>query len=313
MGVLLTCVGLVPLQELMVARGNGATRTGHLALASPAVLLKNALGFTLVAASVPATTMLTWISLAFVVIGSFALAIWVFLRAQGVETWEATPGQRWGIRLGIVGLVLLPVLLADTNYDNPAPPPNKAPAIRGLFGRNGSNLALVPTGGQFPRRCCSPLLNRETSALGTDAANRRDLLLLLPVDTAEHIDHVSVTVAGDNGLTATTDSAPEMETHEYANDSGPVIADGQHLAQGWVARVPVTLNPAKPWDIGGNRYPLTVTASYNLTQSDRPRTFNARGAVEAQVSGAIYEMGIASAILPLLCLGAAIGRWRRTK
>src|SRR4029077_9571340 len=44
-GVLLTYAALVPLQELMVARGNGATRIGRLTLLSPAVLLKNALGF----------------------------------------------------------------------------------------------------------------------------------------------------------------------------------------------------------------------------------------------------------------------------
>src|ERR1700687_1845690 len=56
MGVLLAYAGLVPLQEVMVAQANGATRTGHLALMSPAVLLKNALGFTLVAGSIPATT-----------------------------------------------------------------------------------------------------------------------------------------------------------------------------------------------------------------------------------------------------------------
>jgi hypothetical protein len=47
MGVLLAYVGLMPLQELMVSLGNGATRTGHLTLMSPAVLLKNALGFVL--------------------------------------------------------------------------------------------------------------------------------------------------------------------------------------------------------------------------------------------------------------------------
>src|ERR1035438_1417524 len=47
---------LIPLQELMVAQGNGATRTGHLTLLSPAVLLKNALGFTLAAGSIPTTT-----------------------------------------------------------------------------------------------------------------------------------------------------------------------------------------------------------------------------------------------------------------
>jgi len=61
----------------MVAQGNGATRTGRLTLASPAVLLKNALGFTLAASSIPATTRLTWISLSAIVIGALALAAWV--------------------------------------------------------------------------------------------------------------------------------------------------------------------------------------------------------------------------------------------
>ncbi len=34
------------------------------------------------------------------------------------------------------------------------------------------------------------------------------------------------------------------------------------------------------------------------------------GAVEAEVSRAIYEMGAASSILPLICLGAAFMRWQ---
>jgi hypothetical protein len=53
MGVLLVYAGLIPLQELLVAQGNGATRTGLLTLASVGVLLKNALGFTLAASSIP--------------------------------------------------------------------------------------------------------------------------------------------------------------------------------------------------------------------------------------------------------------------
>ncbi len=166
MGVLLAYAGLVPLQELMVAQGNGATRTGHLTLGSPAVLLKNALGFTLVAGSIPATTTLTWISLLVVVTGAFALAGWVFLRAQGVETWETTRSQRWTITLMIVAIILLPVILADTNYDNPAPHANNAPAIRGLFARASSSLALAPPGGQPPARCCSTILNRDDGVLG---------------------------------------------------------------------------------------------------------------------------------------------------
>ncbi|HEY3883654.1 MAG TPA: ABC transporter permease, partial [Vicinamibacterales bacterium] len=43
MGLVLAYAGLVPLQELMVAQGNGASRTGRLTLISPAVLVKNAL------------------------------------------------------------------------------------------------------------------------------------------------------------------------------------------------------------------------------------------------------------------------------
>ncbi len=43
------------------------------------------------------------------------------------------------------------------------------------------------------------------------------------------------------------------------------------------------------------------------------RTLSARGAVDAQVSSAIYEMGAASALLPLMCLVAAVTRWWRTR
>src|SRR6266550_1588088 len=153
MGVLLAYAGFVPLQELLVAQGNGATRTGHLTLASPAVLLKNAFAFTLAVGSIPATTTRTWISLLAVIIGALALAVWAFLRAQGVETWEANWGQRWTIALGIVLIAVLPVLIADTNYDKPAPHSTNAPAIQRLFARAGSSLALTWPGGQPPVRC----------------------------------------------------------------------------------------------------------------------------------------------------------------
>jgi hypothetical protein len=82
---------------------------------------------------------------------------------------------------------------------------------------------------------------------------------------------------------------------------------------GWVARIPVTLIPTKPWDVGGVRYPLKVTASYHVAGEAQPRTFSARAAVDAQVASAIYEMGAASLILPLFCFGAAFRRWRRTR
>lgn len=95
---------------------------------SPAVLLKNALGFTLAVGSIPATTAMIWLSLILIVIGALALSVWIFLRAQGVETWQATRSQRWTIAFAISATVLPPVMLADSNYDAPAPPPSRAPA-----------------------------------------------------------------------------------------------------------------------------------------------------------------------------------------
>lgn len=313
MGVLLAYVGLVPLQELMVARGYGATRSGHIAFVSPAVLLKNALGFTLAVGSIPASIARTWLSLLVVVIGALVLAVWIFLRVQGVETWEATRSQRWTIAFAISAIVLLPVMLADTNYDAPAPPPNLAPTLRGIFGRGTGTVAMVSPGGKFPVRCCSPLLNRETATLGTDEPNLEEILLLLPVEASQSVTGLRVEIVGENGLQLTTGSPHQLEPHTYANDAGPVGVDGRHILNGWIARVPATMIPAKPWDIGGNRYALNITATYQVASDAQPRTFSARGAVEAEVSSAIYEMGAASSVLPLICFGAAFIRWRRTR
>ena len=319
MGILLTYAGLAPLQELLVAQGNGATRTGSLTLASPAVLLKNALGFTLVAGNIPATKTLTWISI-FVVIGSaFALAAWVFLCAQGVETWETTRSQRWVITIGILLLFFFPVIFADRNYDTPAPPANRAPAIRGLFARGLSSLALTLPDRPLPARCCSTILNRDEWPYGTDESTLRDLMILLPVDANQRVTDLKIQVTGDAGLVAkvgSNDSAfdvQHLETHTYPSDLGPTAADGHHVATGWIARVPITLVPTNPWDIGGLRYPLNVTAKYHVDGDDRTRTLSARGAIEAQVSSAIYEMGAVSVVFPLLCFGAAVVRWRRTR
>jgi hypothetical protein len=236
-----------------------------------------------------------------------------------VETWEATRGQRWIISLGIALIVVLPVAIADHNYDKTAPHATNAPPIQRLFSRAGSSLALTLPGGPPPARCCSTILNREEwPPLGTDEPAQRDLLVLLPVDATQRVTDLHIQVMGENGLEATASPeklapAPEaLETRTYASDSGPAAADGHHVVTGWVARVPVMLTPTKPWDIGGVRYPLRVTATYRVAGESQMRSFSARAAIDAQVSRAIYEMGIASAILPLVCFGAAFRRWRRT-
>ena len=311
---------LVPLQELLVAQGYGATATGRLTLASPFVLLKNGLGFTLGASSIPASTTLTWLCFGFVVVGAFGLAVWVFLRAQGVESWEATLAQRWSIAIVLAALLLIPVFFADTNYDKPAPPPNNAPSIPGVFLRGGGNLALTEPGGLLPTRCCDTLLNRDKwPAFPTGEVTHQDLLVLLPIETRQSLRDLSILVVGQNGLQAVADPASlaqlvhHLEAGTYTSDTGPVNADGQHIRAGWVARVPISLTPTEPWDVGGVRYPLDVTVTYRLTGDDQPRSLSMRAAMEAQIPGALVQMSAVAAVLPLLCLIAAFIRWRRTR
>ena len=319
MGILLTYGGLVPLQELMVAQGNGASRTGHVTLLSPAVLVKNGLQFSLVAAFVPTTVTRTWICLAVMVIGAVALTFWTFLRAQGVETWEATRAQRWTLGVAIAAISVLPALTADTNYDTPAPRRTNAPAVRGVFGRSFASLALVERGRPAPRYCCMAVVNRDTSAIPTDETTRRDLLVMLPIDTSQNVHDLHVTVSGEGGLDISLDPITaqpfpdRLETREYPNDSGPPAADGRHITSGWIVRVPVVFNPTHIWDIGGMRYPFDVIVTYRAGDDPQLRTFNARAALDAQVAPAIYEMGAASAALPLVCFVAAFRRWRRTR
>jgi hypothetical protein len=319
-GVMLVFAVLVPLQELLVARGYGASATGHVVLVSPLVLLKNGLGFTLAAGSVPTSIGLTWLSLVVIVLGALALAAWIFLRVQGVESWESTSVQRWIIALACAALILFPAVLSDTNYDTAAPPPNNAPAIPGLFLRGGGSLALVDPGGLAPAVCCDTLLNRDKwPAFPTDTASRQDLLLLLPVDAKTTLTQLDIQATGQNGLRVAVDPGAlaevvhHLETHIYQPGAGPAGADGHRIDTGWLARVPIVLSPTNPWDIGGVRYPIDVTATYRISGGDQPQSLTVRGAIEAQVSSAIYEMSAAAAVLPVICLFAAFRRWRRTR
>ncbi len=319
MGLLLAYAGFVPLQELLVSQGNGATHSGRLTLASPAVLLKNGFGFALAIGTIPTVTLWTWISLGILVAGAFALAAWVFLRAQGVETWETTRSQRWAIALALVAIAFFPVAFADHQYDQPAPAHTAAPAIRGLFARGNGRLAVTAPGGPLPARCCSTILNRFDAPLGTDESTRQDLLILLPVDTSRRVTDLDVTVTGDAGLHTTVDpdavaaAASHLERRTYRNGLGPPAPDGSRIATGWVVRVPVTFTPTHPWDIGGDRYPLRVTATYRVDGDAALETLNERGAVGAQVPQGMSEMAAAGAVFPLICLVAAITRWRRTR
>ncbi|MDL2405923.1 hypothetical protein PY650_09645 [Rhizobium calliandrae] len=316
-GIMLVYAVLPPLQELLVTRGFGATAMGHFTLASPLVLLKNALGFTLATSEVPDTATSTWICLAIVVVGSFALSAWIFLRAQGVESWEANSRQRWIIVLGIVTLVLVPIVFADTNYGKAAPAQNGAPSIPGLFLRGGGQLALVEPYEPLPASCCDTLLNRDKwPSLPTGQATRQDLLLFLPVDVKQRLVQLDVHVVGQSGLDVRMlprDHLRNLETRVYAVGIGPTDADGRRVEIGWVARIPVDIVPTAPWDIGGIRYPIDVDATYAVEGGSQPNTLKARAAVEAHVPNALVEMALVGAVVPIICIGAMFNRWRRTR
>lgn len=318
MGLVLLYAGFVPLQELMVARGNGATRMGIATLVSPAVLLKNALGFTIAIGSLPATTTGTWMSIVGIVVGALVLATWTFLRAQGVETWEASPRQRAIVGSALLAIAVSPVALADRNYDRPAPPVSNAPPIRALFARGSGSIAMSAPGGPMPVRCCNTILNRDTSPIGIDEDTRRDVFVLLPVDVSQRIADLHIQVTGDAGLTVMPDAAAiaqaadHLETRAYADQSGPPAPDGHRITNGWVVRIPVTLRPSHPWDIGGVRYPLDIKMTYRV-DGGMVQTFTGRAAVEAEVSSAVAEMSAVSSILPACCFIAAFVRWRRTR
>jgi hypothetical protein len=220
----------------------------------------------------------------------------------------------------LAALILVPVFFADTNYDSPAPATNAAPGIRGLFARGGGLLALVERGARLPARCCTPLLNRgQWPSLPVGEATQRDLLLLLPVESSQSLLDLHLGVVGQNGLQIQPDPAAlatiseHLEKQSYPNDSGPVIAEGRHIQSGWVARLPISITPTAPWDIGGVRYPLEVTATYHIVGDPSVHNLKERAAVEAQVPTALVEMGSAAAVLPLLCFAVALSRRRGTR
>jgi ABC-type transport system involved in multi-copper enzyme maturation permease subunit len=320
-GLMLIFAVLVPLQELLVARGYGASASGHFVLLSPLVLLKNALGFTLAVGTLPATTTATWICFAVVLLGALALAAWVFLKLQGVESWEASRGQRWILAGIVVLLILIPIAQSDTDYTLAAPAPNNAPDIPGLFLRGGGNLALVDPGQPAPARCCDTLLNRDQwPTFPTDIATKQDLLIFLPVDARSTVATLQVQLTGQSGLDVAADpgavaqAAGHLEKYDYPAGQGPMAPDGRRIASGWIARIPIAFTPTKPWDLGGVRYPLDINVTYTLAGDDgQPKAVTMRGAIEAHISTAIYEMSAAGAFFPLLCLLAGFRRWRRTR
>ena len=126
----------------------------------PSGAAKDALGFTHTTNRIPATTRMTWISLLAIVIGSLTLAAWVFLRAQGVETWESTSPAT----LDDCALNFRDGCVADCLCRHELRQPG---AARKHCSCNSRALPLGNGGGAgrtwrpTPQRCCNSVLNRE--------------------------------------------------------------------------------------------------------------------------------------------------------
>jgi hypothetical protein len=163
-------------------------------------------------------------------------------------------------------------------------------------------------------------MNRDRwPAFPIEEATSQDLLLFLPVSTQDKLTRLTIDVAGQSSLKidvsadSLSHSLDHLETRSYAADLGPTDAGGHHIQNGWVARIPVSFTPTRAWDIGGVRYPIDVTATYEVQGDPQPHNLTARAAIEAQVPTALAEMSVAGAIMPLLCLLAAFRRWRQTR
>lgn len=169
----------------------------------------------------------------------------------------------------------------------------------------------------MPRRCCSALLNRNDWPLGTGRTTPRDLLLLLPVTADQQVTRLTTSLAGAGGLAITAagadldQSPPHLERTDVGYEGSAL--DGRRAGSSWLARIPVQVTPSQPWDIGGDRYEVTISARYDVAGDPQPRSFTVHGLVEAQVPDAIYQTGLAALIVPLFCLGAAIRRSWRTR
>ena len=92
--------------------------------------------------------------------------------------------------------------------------------------------------------------------------------------------------------TSLDSAAPHLETRSYPNDLGSGRRRRPRTSRPAGSRAcRCCINPTKPWDIGGDRYPLTVKATYRVAGESQPRTFSSRAAIDAQVASGIYEMG----------------------
>jgi len=107
-----------------------------------------------------------------------------------------------------------------------------------------------------------------------------DLLVLLPVDTTQHVTDVHLQVTGENGLEATAPPdalapAPEaLETHTTRMTRARRRLTGTMWSRaGW--HVSCDADPYKP-GYRGVRYPLRVTGTYQVAGESGMRTFSAR-------------------------------------
>ena len=240
--------------------------------------------------------------------------------AQGVETWETTRPKRWTISLAILPSRSSLSLFARQRLRRAVPRRRtRMPAAAPLCGA-ASDATPVPAPAPLRRALLRPILNRDSRGPDPIRPATRDLLLFLPVDTANTRHRSSTPPRGATALEAPADPAVARpgcaiaRTLHLRNDSGPETPDGRHLRRRAACCASRHDYPPTAPGTSAQRYPLHIAATYAGADRSAAAHLRGRAGVNAHVGGRHGADGARSArILPLFCFGAAFARWRRTR
>lgn len=314
----LATLALPYLGAMLLGEGAEATpaalRATHL---SPVVLLVGAAGL-LPFGLVPTSPAAALAAVALPTLGLFALAAWVYVREQGVETWESTPARRTLVAVAVALVLLAPAAVAGTTYEP------GGDRISGTTHRSMDNVhaAIVPPG-TGPQEA---LMRDAPPPLRVGEPNAQELVVMLPANLSWRVSDLRVRVSADPRLLVEGDVEvhfPELPTDETL--AFPA-RDGEYPHGPYelpIVRIPLTLTPTRPALFTHNAYDVLVNLTWTATPTeDVPPAFAQRAGpqkasasmpVLADVPHAGAQMALAGAPGVLACAAGAALRRLRTR
>ncbi|HWG89508.1 MAG TPA: hypothetical protein VNZ52_01540 [Candidatus Thermoplasmatota archaeon] len=246
------------------------------------------------------------------VVGLFGAAAWIFLREQGVETWEVAPSHRGLVAALIAGVFLAPMLLTGTTYA--AANDNDDEDYADLFRPSEKLWVRLTDRG-------APSLTAGFGAQGGFTENdltigetqELDLLVLFPVKPGTTLTNVRITLAATPSLnlegprTLTLDRTTSQEQGPIPKP-GAWEADVDTSERGLVLRIPVTVRPEAPTGLGDTLYGVNATATYRASGVEGLQEGFAQTRVAAEIATASLQMWLAGAPAVLGCTVSALRR-----